>query len=152
MPERNAAGGVYAIINTRTGQQYIGQSDDIFKRWRLHVTTLNLGSHACHRLQEAWKKHGSKAFVFSVVASIRDYGARIRHESELINSHSPRRLFNTRGVSLDYGIDLDSATAYCICDYPVSLGHSCEECKRTWKEIVRGTPAYKHLPRYHNTK
>ena len=64
--------GIYCIENTMNGKKYIGQSVDIFKRWRQHRGELNIGTHHNSRLQNAWNKYGKECFKFYILKECQD--------------------------------------------------------------------------------
>lgn len=59
--------GIYCIENIISHKRYIGQSSNIERRWRDHVTKLANGSHDNDYLQRSWNKYGREAFSFYVV-------------------------------------------------------------------------------------
>ena len=59
--------GVYKILNTVTGDKYIGSSAHIEARWQYHFETLEKGSHENSRLQNSWNKYGSSKFEFIIL-------------------------------------------------------------------------------------
>lgn len=56
--------GIYVITNTVNGHFYIGQAQNIKKRWRSHRTTLRRGEGRNEHLQRAWDKYGEGVFEF----------------------------------------------------------------------------------------
>lgn len=60
-------GGVYAITNTVTGQQYIGSCKHFGKRRGMHFWLLSVGRHYNEVLQAAWDEYGRDAFSFDVL-------------------------------------------------------------------------------------
>jgi group I intron endonuclease len=58
--------GVYAIVNTVTGDEYIGRSFDIEQRWREHKTALRAGQ-GNKIFQKAWDTYGADVFTFTVL-------------------------------------------------------------------------------------
>lgn len=50
IPEFKGA-GVYVIINKTTGMCYVGQSEDIYMRFRVHKRLLKTRKHYCKNLQ-----------------------------------------------------------------------------------------------------
>ena len=59
--------GIYEILNTVNGKRYIGQSVDIYDRWRTHKSALNKGKHTNSHLQASWSLYGEKSFKFSIL-------------------------------------------------------------------------------------
>jgi group I intron endonuclease len=58
---------IYIILNTRNNKIYIGQTQDIRRRWAKHRSELNLNKHPNRHLQAAWNKYGAKAFRFKIL-------------------------------------------------------------------------------------
>jgi group I intron endonuclease len=59
--------GIYCIENTVTNKKYIGQSKNIYDRWRRHKGELNHGNHDNDYLQKAWNKYGEDSFSFYIL-------------------------------------------------------------------------------------
>lgn len=82
IPER----GVYAITAI-DGRAYVGGSVNIISRWRTHLSSLRLGKHDNHLLQEAWLQMGERAFTFEVLEIVSAcsaiYPAEQRHMDRL---------------------------------------------------------------------
>ncbi len=64
MPRR---AGVYAIIDTRTGRQYIGSALDLRGRLSQHTSDLETGCHHNGILQAAYRSSGASVFEAVVV-------------------------------------------------------------------------------------
>lgn len=58
---------VYMIINTATGDRYIGSAVNAARRWNGHKHLLRKNKHHAPYLQNAWNKYGEEAFEFSVL-------------------------------------------------------------------------------------
>jgi group I intron endonuclease len=56
--------GVYCIICTVNGKQYIGSAVNFNRRKREHFHDLKFGKHGNMHLQNAYNKYGEDAFVF----------------------------------------------------------------------------------------
>jgi len=44
--------GIYKITNTKNNKVYIGESNNIYKRWKEHIDDLNNNKHHSKKLQE----------------------------------------------------------------------------------------------------
>lgn len=84
--ENGSKTGVYRILNTANGKQYIGSTAMSFaKRWREHIRDLRRGTHHSVLLQRAWVKYGESSFVFSILlVTSRDEA--MKHEQVFIDS------------------------------------------------------------------
>jgi len=59
--------GVYKIENLVNGKVYIGQSEDIIRRWRGHKSELKNNKKSNKYLQNSWNKYGENNFNFSII-------------------------------------------------------------------------------------
>lgn len=59
--------GIYMIHNTVNNHVYIGQSIDIYTRWRAHINQLDNNTHDNMHLQNAWNKYGEQSFCFKLI-------------------------------------------------------------------------------------
>lgn len=59
--------GVYEILNKVNDKRYIGQSVNIYKRWKQHKNKLNENAHRNSYLQNSWNKYGEENFKFSIL-------------------------------------------------------------------------------------
>lgn len=59
--------GVYKITNIIDSKVYIGQSINIYARWKDHIHSLNRGDSRCTLLQRAWNKYGEENFSFEII-------------------------------------------------------------------------------------
>jgi len=62
--------GVYAVRCGRTGQAFVGGTENVATRQNGVWFSLRLGSHPNARLQGAWNAHGETAFAFEVLETI----------------------------------------------------------------------------------
>lgn len=65
--EYTYARGIYSILNTVTGKEYIGKAQSIFNRIQDHERQLETNCHHSILLQEHYKEYGSDSFVASVI-------------------------------------------------------------------------------------
>ena len=73
--------GVYAITCTVTGEQYVGGSGDVERRWKQHRYALQHDRHQNVRLQEAWRQHGPDAFTFAILEETHGRGKEFAGET-----------------------------------------------------------------------
>jgi group I intron endonuclease len=50
---------------------YVGQSNNILRRWRAHRSDLNLNRHPNKYLQNLWNKHGKSKVNFKIAQSVK---------------------------------------------------------------------------------
>lgn len=62
MPYKINTCGIYKIVNTVTGECYVGQSQRVEKRIKEHFRLLRHGKHTNPRLQNAYNKYGAENF------------------------------------------------------------------------------------------
>ena len=55
--------GVYAVLNTKNGQRYVGASVYIEKRFSGHIRRLQRGDHQNKKLQAAWDEFGNVFYL-----------------------------------------------------------------------------------------
>ena len=63
----NKIAGIYKITNNTNGKVYIGESENIPRRWIEHIMALTYGEHKNYKLQNDFKEYGLKAFDFDIV-------------------------------------------------------------------------------------
>ena len=59
--------GIYSITNKINGKVYVGQSVNVYKRWKDHKYELNKNIHHNIYLQRAWNKYGKGNFEFEII-------------------------------------------------------------------------------------
>lgn len=59
--------GIYCIENLINSKKYIGQSIDIYRRWKDHKRELNGNRHHNIYLQREWNKYGKDSFDFYIL-------------------------------------------------------------------------------------
>ena len=87
MPHKDKRGGIY-VITTPAGNEYVGSSVYLRRRWCEHLSELRSGSPHSSRLQAAWNKYGSK-LAFSVLEYCAMDSLTVR-EQHWVNLLNPR--------------------------------------------------------------
>lgn len=64
------ASAIYAIVNTKTSDMYVGSAVDVARRWRRHTHDLRKNVHACRHLQNAYHKYGADAFDWQIIETV----------------------------------------------------------------------------------
>lgn len=64
---KQSISGIYIILHQKSGKIYIGQAQNVSKRWGEHKRALNHNQHINRHLQHAWNKYGAKAFQFKIL-------------------------------------------------------------------------------------
>ena len=59
--------GIYCIENMANHKKYVGQSIDIYRRWKDHKRELKGNRHRNIYLQRAWNKYGENNFSFYII-------------------------------------------------------------------------------------
>lgn len=72
MPYKIDSCGLYKIVNTATGQCYVGQSQKMKKRLKEHFRLLRLNKHSNQHLQRAYNKYGADAFVGAIEVEVKN--------------------------------------------------------------------------------
>jgi hypothetical protein len=80
--------GIYCILNLNTGDDYIGSSVDINRRFEEHKNRLRHNKHDNRHLQNSWNKHGEKKFLFFAVKEIENYKL-IEEEQYFLDRENP---------------------------------------------------------------
>ena len=80
--------GVYKIINTTTGDFYVGSSVNLKERLQTHRCELRKNKHGNARLQRSWNKYGEEAFSFQVIL-LCDPSNKLFYEQRLIDGLKP---------------------------------------------------------------
>lgn len=61
------ASGIYKIRNKINEKYYIGSSNNIQRRWKQHIYSLNKNIHRNSYLQRSWNKYGKNSFDFIIL-------------------------------------------------------------------------------------
>lgn len=100
--------GVYMILNTVTGDRYIGSSKNIVKRIRFQKWAMKSlhSRHVNKLLLSAVKQYGMEVFVFSVIELVADTNRLLERESFYQSTLQPEYNRITEGVVREFSDDL----------------------------------------------
>ena len=88
--------GIYIITCTVNGKIYIGSSVNIKRRWSQHVSDLKTRTHDNCYLQNAWNRHGEKAFKIDAL-ELCDKSILVEREQFYLDTMKP---FKSRGFNI----------------------------------------------------
>jgi group I intron endonuclease len=97
--------GVYAIVNKNNGHKYIGSSDNIYRRWGDHKSTLRRNGHHSTYLQRAWNKYGEDDFMLLVLLECVKEDCRIKEQEFIENLHPEYNIATQAGGGSYPGIN-----------------------------------------------
>lgn len=84
--------GIYAIEHAESGTLYIGQSVNIYQRFKKHKFELRSQTHGNSKLQNAWNKYGETAFNFVILEQVDD--PTLLYEREAFWVNQSKRVYN----------------------------------------------------------
>jgi group I intron endonuclease len=97
-PRKAKRRGVYQIRNVASGLIYVGSSEDLAERWRVHFYQLRTGTHQSKRMLADFQELGSDSFVFEILEEtgpdIADLYAREDYWLEKLRPFDPRIGYN----------------------------------------------------------
>lgn len=96
--------GIYRIVNTINGKQYIGSTVDVPRRLREHARALRRNAHHSDHLQRAWDKYGESAFVFEPLWSVEPVEECLLYEEQLAFNYLPTEYNGTKIASSRFGL------------------------------------------------
>lgn len=93
--------GIYLITNTITNKNYIGKSIDIERRWKNHISELNLNKHVNIDLQADWNEYGQNNFTFKIIEICSEdvLSNREKHWIDIFNVREYGYNFENRKIS-----------------------------------------------------
>lgn len=88
MPYKIDICGIYKLVNTATGQCYVGQSQRTQKRIKEHFRLLRYDKHPNQHLQRAYNKYGAGAFYGAIEVECSDPAELDRLEESFIRGEA----------------------------------------------------------------
>lgn len=93
---------VYKIVNTVTGETYIGSSKDVKKRWTFHKSLSTWKRYANSLLYQDFQKYGLDKFDFEIIEETDDLKNREQYFISLLSSEYNIRVATTGLSREDY--------------------------------------------------
>lgn len=90
--------GIYRIVNTINGKEYIGSSKNLYKREKKHMHYLAKNKHDNKYLQNAYNLHGHEAFLFEIIEECSEDELILKEQAQ-INTRDFEQLYNLRKVA-----------------------------------------------------
>lgn len=81
--------GIYRIVHTPSGREYIGSAVSLKDRAWNHKYYLSIGRHHSRHLQRAYSKYGQDQFSFEVIEIVPLVGLLIEKEQHYIDLRNP---------------------------------------------------------------
>lgn len=88
MPYKIDICGIYKLVNTATGQCYVGQSQRAQKRIKEHFRLLRHNKHPNQHLQHAYNKYGAASFYGAIEVECADLEELDRLEESFIQGQA----------------------------------------------------------------
>jgi len=76
--------GIYKIECKANGKVYMGESNDIEKRWEVHIEDLSSNKHHSYKLQRDWNTYGKNNFTFDIVEEVKNQQTQYKTTMQLI--------------------------------------------------------------------
>ncbi len=80
---------IYKMLNTKTGNFYIGRTAILFHRKRGHFFALKEQRHTSEKMMRDYNKYGWASFKFSILKRTKFYNKSFWIEEELIKKMKP---------------------------------------------------------------
>jgi hypothetical protein len=152
--------GIYKITNLINQKVYIGQTDNIAIRRKVHLLELKKGIHSNKGLQQDFNELGEDSLCFECLEVIKGQGERIDRERFWINHYysiSPNLVYNDRfQIETIQGMKVCSKSSCIHNGQPQPLENFanrkkskdgkdfwCKDCKRQWTLGYNKTEAKK---------
>jgi group I intron endonuclease len=133
------ASGIYQIVNSTNGKQYIGSAVNLPARFSCHLHGLRHGNHFNSYLQNAWDKYGEDVFVFKVLLYCRKEDLIFYEQRALDVYNALYNLCPSAGNTLGRAFSEEAKMK-------MSEAHkgykASEETRRKLSEVHKGRPAH----------
>lgn len=120
--------GIYKIVNELNNKMYIGQSINIYERWRHHKIQLRHDKHHNSHLQNAWNKYGEQNFQFVIIEECSESVLDVREIYYITKYNTFVHSKNAKGYNLSIGGE--------------GIGIFTDEMRQIFREAQRANPIY----------
>ena len=126
--------GIYKIVNELNNKMYIGQSINIYERWRHHKIQLRHDKHHNSHLQNAWNKYGEQNFQFVIIEECSESVLDVREIYYITKYNTFVHSKNAKGYNLSIGGE--------------GIGIFTDEMRQIFREAQRANPIYQNRLRW----
>ena len=131
----NTRMGIYKIQNQQNGKSYIGSSNRLRIRQKLHLRSLRKGKHHSTALQNSWHKYGESSFHFEIIEEVFDKNLLLVREQNYLDTLKPEyNILKIAGSSLGKKRSIESREKMRM----AHLGEKHSEERRRTKSIAQG--------------
>lgn len=103
---------VYSITNIKNGKRYIGVSQQVEKRKRVHFWALKNGKHKNIKLTNAYQKYGAESFKFEIIETLENVTREFLLEREIYYINK----YNSYKDGYNMSLGGDGSSLYVISD------------------------------------
>ena len=93
--------GIYKIINTITGDFYIGSSKNIKRRWTDHKKPSSLKNNPNNQLYQDMQKFGLDKFVFEVLEEVEPEQLKEKEQQFIEKLQPTYNNYNAKGLNIE---------------------------------------------------
>lgn len=132
--------GIYKITNLVNGKIYIGQSQDIYRRWQEHKKNFKYKKYSSIILYKAFKKYGIDNFRFEIIEICEKEQLEEREKFNIKYFNSFIGFKNSNGYNMTLGGEGQIGVEW------------TEDRKRRLSQSLKGRPSWNKGLRYENFK
>lgn len=101
MTDMEKISAVYKIVNTVTGDSYIGSSKNVYRRWKSHMEPARWDRYSNNPMYKDMQKYGVDKFDFQIIISIMPE-CLLQIEQDCIDLMKPTyNSYNAKGKNLE---------------------------------------------------
>ena len=92
---------VYKIINTITGDSYIGSSKNVKLRWAVHKCPSTWNKHPNNPMYIDMRKYGTDSFVFEILEVVEEDSLKVTEQQFIEKLHPTYNQMNAKGLNVE---------------------------------------------------